>query len=501
MAPSRTLTAGPVARFGTAPGGTAPGGMARGGMAPGGMAGTLAASATGAAGAAGRHHPLMRRVPPQPWPSVRRLAPLVTILGLVAVLALGLSSEASSDLGAPGGPATLAGGMAGLAGMYLALVMLLLVSRIPFVERAVGQDGLVRWHRRLGPWPLSLLVAHAILLTIGFAQAAKTGALRELWVFLRAYPDMLTATVGLALMVVAAVASIAAIRRRLRRETWWILHLYMYLALALSFAHVLVLGPTFVGHPLTLAVWSALWAATAGLVLCYRFGLPLARTLRYRLRVVEVRTEAPGIVSVILSGRHLERLPIAGGQFFSWRFLIKGMWWQAHPYSVSALPRPPYLRLTVRALGDHSAAVARLRTGTKVAIEGPYGAVRPDARVHDRVVLVAGGIGITAVRALLEDLPPGSCPIVIVRASSPEELALHSETQALVDRQEGVLHALVGTRRSIGTAHQFLHRFVPDLHERDVFVCGPKGFVDDVVSAARSLGANRQSIHHEIFSW
>ena len=50
----------------------------------------------------------------------------------------------------------------------------------------------------------------------------------------------------------------------------------MYLALAISFAHVLVLGPAFVGHPLTRLVWSAVWAATAGLVLCYRFGLPVA---------------------------------------------------------------------------------------------------------------------------------------------------------------------------------------------------------------------------------
>lgn len=444
---------------------------------------------------------LRRRVPPRPRPALVQLALAAAALGLVAVVVLGVTSEAASDLSAPGGVATFVGGMAGLVGMYLALLMLLLVSRIPAVERALGQDGLVRWHRRLGPWPVSVLVLHAVLLTIGFAQAAKTGMLHELWVFLRSYPDMLAAMVGLALMVAAALASIAAIRRRVRRETWWVLHLYMYLALALSFAHVIALGPTFVGHPLTVAVWSAVWAATAGVVLCYRFGLPVVRSLRHRLRVVEVRPEVPGVVSVVISGKRLERLPIAGGQFISWRFLTKGLWWQAHPYSLSALPRPPYLRLTVRVVGDHSTAVAHLRPGTRVAIEGPYGVVRPEARQNDRVVLVAGGIGITSLRALLEDLPHQSSPIVIMRAPSSEELVLHGETEALVARKRGTLHTLVGPRTTIGGARQFLRRLVPDIAERDVYACGSQGFVEDVVSAARALGVQRGSIHYEIFSW
>ena len=144
-------------------------------------------------------------------------------------------------------------------------------------------------------------------------------------------------------------------------------------ALALSFAHVVVLGPSFAGHPLTQLAWSVAWAGTAGLVLVYRFGLPVLRSVRHRLRVAEVWPEGPGVVSVICRGEHLDRLPISGGQFLFWRFLTRGMWWQAHPYTVSALPVPPYLRLTVKGVGDHSAAPARLKPGTRVAIEGPYG--------------------------------------------------------------------------------------------------------------------------------
>lgn len=440
------------------------------------------------------------RAPP-PRPAIGEAAVLAGVVGLVAIVVLGLASESSSDLHATGGVAILVGGMTGLVGMYLVLVQLLLISRIPQLERILGQDGLLRWHRRVGPWPISLLLVHAVVTTIGFAQAARTGALHELGDFLRSYPDVLAATVGLALMLLAGVASIGALRRRMRRETWWVIHLYMYLALALSFAHVLALGPTFVGHPLTQAVWAIIWASTAGVVLACRFALPVFRSLRHRLRVAEIRKEAPGVVSVICIGRHLDRLRISGGQFFAWRFLAPGLWWQAHPYTVSALPRPPYLRLTVRQVGDHSSAVARLRAGTRIAIEGPYGAVTRDSRLHEKVVLVAGGIGITSIRSLLEDLPKSATPIVIVRAASEAQLVLRDETSALVRKLDGTLHELVGPRTSTGGARRFLRQLVPDLHQRDLYVCGPQGFVREVVDAARALGVRRRAVHYEAYQW
>jgi len=419
--------------------------------------------------------------------------------GLGVTTALAITTQPPGQLGAAGGLATFIGSLTGLVGTYLALVMVLLVSRVPMVERVLGQDGLVRWHRRLAPWPISLLIAHGVLITIGYAQAAKTGAWHEVGVLIMQYPDILTAVVALALMCLAGAISVRAVRRRVRRETWWTVHLYLYLALAISFAHVIVLGPAFVGHPLTEAVWSAAWAATAGLVLCYRFGLPVVRSLRHRLQVAEVRREAPDVVSVILSGRHLDRLPVSGGQFVLWRFLTPDLWWQAHPYSLSALPRPPYLRLTVKAVGDHSAALAQLQPGTRVAIEGPYGTFTRDAQRRPRAALIAAGIGVTALRSLLEDLPAGSDPVVLLRARHERDMALLGEMRELTGQHGGTLHELMGRRGQV-LDERLLYRLVPDLDQRDVFVCGPEGFVADVTGAARDLGVPEESIHHEAFA-
>ena len=447
-----------------------------------------------------RDHARTRLPARRPRPALVKVALVAVGIGLGISVGLALTTETSAEFRAAGGPAIFLGSLTGLVGTYLALVMVLLVSRILFVERVLGQDGLVRWHRRLAPWPIGLLIAHAVFITLGYAEAARTGVWRQAGVMITEYPDVLLATAALAVMCVIGVISVRAIRRRMPREKWWLVHLYMYLALATSFAHVIALGPAFVGHPLTQAVWAALWIATAGLVLCYRFALPVVRSLRHQLRVAEVRREGPGVVSVILTGRRLDKLPVSGGQFLSWRFLTPEMWWQAHPYSLSAMPQQPYLRITVKAVGDHSGALASVQPGTRVAIEGPYGAFNQYAQRQQRALLIAGGIGVTAMRALLEDLPRHSAPVVIVRASRESDLVLRREISELVRHHGGQLHEVIGSRERVGIDEQSLAMVVPDIQHRDVFVCGPEGFVADVVETVRYLGASEDSIHHEAFA-
>jgi ferredoxin-NADP reductase len=242
------------------------------------------------------------------------------------------------------------------------------------------------------------------------------------------------------------------------------------------------------------------WAATAGLVLTFRIGLPIVRTLRHRLKVVSVHEESPGVVSVILEGQRLQQLRISGGQFFEWRFLTRGMWWQAHPYTLSELPRPPYLRLTVKGVGDHSSALARLKPGTRVAIEGPYGVFTRHSQRHPRAALIAAGIGVTSVRALLEDLPRGTRPVVVLRAARREDLVLGTEIADLVKRRGGQLHELTGDRTEASIDQHSLRRLVPDIKDRDVYVCGPEGFVTEIVALARWLGVPDEAIHHEAYA-
>lgn len=422
-------------------------------------------------------------------------------IGLGITIALGVTAETWSGLSAPGGWVTAAGRMTGLIGTYMMLMVVLLAGRLPVVERTLGQDRLTFWHRRLAPWSLVLIAAHGVLITIGYAEQAKTGMWHQFAQLITSYPGILTATVAFALLVMAGLTSAKIARRRMKYETWWVVHLYTYLALALSFSHQLASGAAFVGHPVARIFWTALWIATAGTVLLYRILFPLWRTALHRLQVVSVQPVAPGVVSVVVRGHFLNRLPLSGGQFLQWRVLKPGLWWQAHPYSISAVAQPPYLRFTVKALGDHSASLAALTPGTRLAIEGPYGAFTADQRETDRVILIGAGVGITPLRAMLQDLPREVDVTLVVRAHAEEDLVLRDELRSFMNRRRGDLLELIGPRSRFPVMEVTLARHVPDIAVGDVYICGPTGFTADMIAAVRALGTPASRIHHESFAF
>jgi ferredoxin-NADP reductase len=217
--------------------------------------------------------------------------------------------------------------------------------------------------------------------------------------------------------------------------------------------------------------------------------------------VASVTQEGPGVVSVLLEGRGLDRLPVGGGQFLQWRFLQPGMWWQAHPYSLSAVPAQDRLRITVKDLGDHSRSLSNLRPGTRVAIEGPYGAFTADARHSNRVLLVGAGVGTAPILALLQDLPREADVVVVLRASTPADLVLRAEVQQEVHRRRGRLVELVGPRTQVRIDADALLQIAPDLSRRDAFLCGPAGFNDALVQELQAAGVAGDHIHFESFEF
>ncbi len=287
-------------------------------------------------------HRLARHRPGRP---PRRWAPDVFLAlvgtGFGAVLGAVITGETRGSLAAPGGLLIAGGRLAGFVGAYLMLIMLVLIARVAWLERAVGQDRLVRWHRRTAPWALGLIAAHVMLITLGYAQSSRTGLLRQMWVFLILLPRHARRCGRFGLLVMVAVTSVRIARRRLKYETWWVVHLYTYLALSLAFAHQIATGVASSATPWPGPYGRRLGHRLRGSSSVYRVAVPIARNLRHQLRVEWAREEAPGVYSVICRGRRIDRLAVSGGQFFQWRFLTRDLWWQAHPYSLSALPRPP----------------------------------------------------------------------------------------------------------------------------------------------------------------
>jgi predicted ferric reductase len=314
------------------------------------------------------------------------------------------------------------------------------------------------------------------------------------------WPGLATATVGTGLLCAVAVASARSARRKLRWETWYGLHLSMYLAVALSFTHQLA-GPDLAGRLWLQIGWALMYTFTFALVLRYRLIAPAVAAFRHRLRVVAVIPEAAGVVSIVIQGRYLSELRAQPGQFFRWRFLSAGSWMTAHPFSLSAPPVGNRLRLTVKALGDGSERLQRVPVGTRLIAEGPYGAMTADRRTRRDVLLIAGGVGITPMRALFETMPvnPGQDLMLLYRANDRDQLVFREELDALAARRQARVIYLLGSDREL-LSSRTLARLVPGLANRDVYLCGPPGMSAAVRSALTAAGLPTTQLHEERFA-
>ncbi len=430
----------------------------------------------------------------------------VVVINLFLVVAMWVRHGGLNQLQSPAAKLTAAGQITALVGTYAALVQVLLMSRSPWLERRFGMDGLAHWHRWLGFGVVILISAHVVFTTAGYALGDGSSVAAEAWTLMTTYPYVLMATVATGLLTMVGVTSIRLARRRLSYETWRFVHLYAYLAIALAFGHEIAVGTDFSDDALARWYWIALYVAVGLCLLAFRVGHPVRLSLRHQLQVAQIVPEAPGVVSVYVTGRDLDQLPARAGQYFRWRFLTRDGWWRTHPFSLSAPLNGQHLRLTVKGVGDGSRGLQGLHPGTRVAVEGPYGLFTARRQTRAKVLLLAGGIGITPLRALIEEIPAKKDAITLIyRARRWEDVVFRAELEKLIRDRRGTIHYLIGQRgtpelREDPLSAQTLQRLVPDVDSRDVFVCGPASMMARVQGILHEMGVPQRQIHFERFA-
>jgi predicted ferric reductase len=442
--------------------------------------------------------------------TVRRVTGLTLWLGLLLVTYWWVGNGGVTDLAHWESGLTSLGRITGLWSADLLLAQVLLMSRLPALEHAFGRDRLAGIHRVVGLLSFYFLITHIVLIIAGYASGQWSAVLSTTWELITAYGGVLLAVAGTVCLIMVVITSIRAARQRLRYESWHLLHLYAYLGVGLALPHQLWAGQEFLQSSAATVYWWTLWAAAAGASLVWRILLPLWRSARYRLRVVGVVREASDVVSVYLSARRLDRLPLRAGQFLNVRFLSRPGWTRANPFSLSIAPNSYTLRITAKALGEGSARLAHLRPGTRVLFEGPYGRLSSRARTQRKVFLAGAGVGITPLRALVEGLEYAPGEAIILQRYTAEPL--FSRELDVLAAQKGlqVVH-LPGPRRTpssvLGPAADgmpeliALRRWIPDIADRDVFLCGPSAWTDSFERLVLSAGVPGDRIHTESFGW
>jgi predicted ferric reductase len=422
--------------------------------------------------------------------------------GLYALLGANVLVVTALFLQVPSGNLLIALGR--LMGLYGALAMafqLLLVARLPWLDRRLGMDKLTAWHRWVGFTIFWMLIGHLVFIIFG--NAGDDGPIAELTRQATELEGILRALVAWGLIMIVGIVSARWARKKMAYETWHFIHLYTYVAIFLAFLHQIVVGSSFRNSAIGTAYWWGLWGFALGSVLIGRVGLPLYRNWKHQFRVAAVVPESENVVSVYIEGKHLDQLPARAGQFFLWRFLAKGRISSANPFSLSAAPNGRYLRLTAKALGEGSGTIRNIKVGTRVFAEGPYGAFTTMHQTKPNALLVAGGVGITPVRALLEEMQ--GHVVMLYRVSDPRDAVLMRELQEIAHRKGAVLKLVTGSSKTLtpngplmGPAN--IAAMVPDVMDRDVFVCGPPAMTDAVLASLTEIGVPANQVHAERFA-
>jgi predicted ferric reductase len=441
--------------------------------------------------------------PPGRGRRVGRALALAFWLGLFAGLALWWIDTPTGSIDSAGAALTEVGRITGMIAGYLLLVQILLMSRVGWLDRRVSANALVTLHRDLGGLLVVLVVAHAAFTILGYAQTESVSIVAETTTMLTTYEDMISAFVATGVLIGVALLAIRAIRTIMPYEVWYYLHLTSYAVLLLGYGHQFATGRDLYEPGVGRSFWIGLYVFVLACLAWGRVLAPIRLNLRHRLRVASVVHEGQDMFSIYISGRRLDELKARAGQFFRWRFLTAGCWWQAHPFSLSAAPNGRWLRLTIKAVGTHTEQLKWLNPGVRVFVEGPSGVFTADRRTRHRALLIAGGSGIAPIRALLEDLPRRT--IVIYRASSPDDLIFREELDWLAEQRDSEIFYVIGSRddpgpRSVMTP-KGLRRLVPDISRRDVYLCGPEGLITASVALLKRLRVPRRQMHLDPFEF
>ena len=232
----------------------------------------------------------------------------------------------------------------------------------------------------------------------------------------------------------------------------------------------------------------ALWALAAGAVLVWRVGAAAVRAAcATGCGSPRWCREGDGVVSVYVTGRHLDRLPRRGRPVLHLALPRPA---RAGPGPTPTRCRPPP---TAAACGSpckdarrrQRARCPRCARAPACWSRAPTAGSAHRARTRRKVALIGAGVGITPLRALAEglDYAPGRRrpaaplhrrPAVRGASSTCWPASAGCRCCALPGRRraDGLL-----ARRRRGAADDLtaLRHWVPDLAERDVYVCGPDG--------------------------
>ena len=397
---------------------------------------------------------------------------------------------------------TALGRLAGLLLAFSVLLQVFLRSRSPLIERLLGFESLNRIHKKNGYAVFTFLILHPVLLLIGYSLQSNVPLYVQLYLFLFTYQGVLKAFLAALILLGVMGTSIFMVRKNLAYELWYFIHLSVYIAILFAWGHQLAIGTDFLSSSTFTYFWYMLYIFVLGNLFIFRILKQVLDFHKYRFSVSSITKETKDTYSLIITGWNIEQFNFESGQFAFLRFLSKDNWWESHPFSFSK-GKGEILRFTIKISGDFTKRLKELPVGTPVIIDGPHGDFTLGSSISKKNVFIAGGVGITPIRALLESSSKDNA-VLIYASKTQSDIIFRKEIDTLSKNNHfSIYYVLSQDKRFKGLkgriTKELLTKTVKNLRKKDIYICGPQGMVQELTHELGQIIPQRR-IHTELFS-
>lgn len=421
-----------------------------------------------------------------------------SILGILAVICFGWWQGSGQQLTTSSDQLIAVARLFGLLASFSILLEVLLMSRIPLFERNFSLEETVELHRLNGYFLLSLIIGHIVFVVIGY-NAGMDGSFWQQFLNLNNnFEDVFKATVGTVIFFCVTFLTFGVVRKHLRYELWYITHLLVYVAILLTFLHQVNIGGDLIKYAWFKYFWFALFGLVFTMLAYFRFAVMFVHAFRFDFRVLRVVKEATDIYSIYIGGNNVRNFMFIPGQYASWRFLDRALWFEAHPFSFSLSPGNDVLRVTAKTHGDFSKKLLGMQKGTKVLLDGPRGAFTSRLATTKSVTLIAGGIGIAPfISKIPVLLATGKKVTLLYSVRNSSELAFLDELKAF-EHKGLILHVFItGKSSRINTSDLVATVTL----QTTVFICGPDAMTKALPETLMRLGLSKKNVITERFGF
>lgn len=381
-----------------------------------------------------------------------------------------------------------------LTGFVLIFIKYILSSRIRWVERGTGLDRLFRIHRTCGIVGFVLVFLHPVQLFIA-------GRIMDIPLQLDNFK--LVGILGMLIIIIAAGAAIFYTILRLSYETWRNLHRLAYAALPFAFFHSFFIGSTVHTQPVR-TFWLILGVLYIAVVVYRLHRWIMIRKNPYTITKVEQETHDTW--SLHFKGKKIDYIP---GQFMILRLIRDGIISEPHPFTISSSPTGSELSITAKSVGDFTSTIKDTKLNDKALIDAPFGAFSFLNYDAQRLLFIAGGIGITPFVSMLryiKDMRLKKDIILIWGNKTENDIIFKNELESLQGcfSSMKVVHVLSmqetwqGEKGYIDSG--ILVKHINNFEDGEFFICGPPAMTDNVIKVLRARGVHRRRIHYERFS-